>query len=30
VLISAVFTLFVVPVVYTLLDRLTPAGRRAG
>jgi HAE1 family hydrophobic/amphiphilic exporter-1 len=28
VLISAVFTLFVVPVVYTLFDRLTPAGRR--
>jgi HAE1 family hydrophobic/amphiphilic exporter-1 len=30
VLISAVFTLFVIPVVYTLLDRLTPAGRQAG
>ena len=30
VLISAVFTLFVVPVVYTLFDRLTLAGRRAG
>ena len=30
VLISAVFTLFVVPVVYTVLDRLTLAGRRAG
>lgn len=28
VLISAVFTLFVVPVVYTYLDRLTLAGRR--
>jgi HAE1 family hydrophobic/amphiphilic exporter-1 len=28
VLISAVFTLFVVPVVYTVLDRLTLAGRR--
>jgi len=28
VLISAVFTLFVIPVVYTLLDRLTLAGRR--
>jgi HAE1 family hydrophobic/amphiphilic exporter-1 len=30
VLISAVFTLFVIPVVYTLLDRLTLAGRRGG
>ena len=29
VLISAVFTLFVIPVVYTLLDRLTLAGRKA-
>jgi len=29
VLISAVFTLFVVPVVYTYLDKLTLAGRRA-
>ena len=28
VLISAVFTLFVVPVVYTMFDRLTFAGRR--
>lgn len=29
VLISACFTLFVIPVVYTILDRLTLAGRRA-
>jgi HAE1 family hydrophobic/amphiphilic exporter-1 len=28
VLISAIFTLFVIPVVYTLLDRLTLAGRK--
>ncbi|MCP4573579.1 MAG: efflux RND transporter permease subunit [bacterium] len=28
VLVATVFTLFVVPVVYTLFDRLTPAGRR--
>jgi len=29
VLISAVFTLFVVPVVYTMVDRLTVSGRKA-
>ena len=29
VLISAIFTLFVVPVVYTVMDRLTLAGRRS-
>jgi hydrophobic/amphiphilic exporter-1 (mainly G- bacteria), HAE1 family len=29
VLISAVFTLFVIPVVYTLLDKLTLAGRKS-
>ncbi len=28
VLISAFFTLFVIPVAYTIMDRLTPAGRR--
>ena len=28
VLISAFFTLFVIPAVYTIFDRLTPAGRR--
>jgi HAE1 family hydrophobic/amphiphilic exporter-1 len=28
VLISAIFTLFVVPVVYTMMDRLTLAGRK--
>ena len=29
VLISAIFTLFIIPVVYTLLDRFTLAGRKA-
>lgn len=28
VLISAAFTLFIIPVTYTIMDRLTPAGRR--
>ncbi|MDD3643581.1 MAG: efflux RND transporter permease subunit, partial [Candidatus Krumholzibacteria bacterium] len=28
VLMSALFTLFVIPVAYTIMDRLTPAGRR--
>ncbi len=28
VLLSAVFTLFIIPVIYTMADRLTPAGRR--
>ncbi|HSG28307.1 MAG TPA: efflux RND transporter permease subunit, partial [Candidatus Krumholzibacterium sp.] len=28
VLMSAVFTIFVIPVVYTMVDRFTPAGRR--
>jgi HAE1 family hydrophobic/amphiphilic exporter-1 len=30
VLISAFFTLFIIPVIYTLMDKLTPAGRREG
>lgn len=30
VIISAFFTLFVIPAVYTIIDRLTPAGRREG
>ena len=28
VLLSAVFTIFVIPVIYSMVDRLTPAGRR--
>ena len=28
VLVSAVFTLFIIPVAYTIIDRLTPRGRR--
>lgn len=28
VLLSAVFTLFIIPVIYTMMDRFTPAGRR--
>lgn len=30
VLVSAFFTLFIIPVIYTIMDRITPAGRREG